>query len=269
MEKKRAIWLGVMLLVIAGGLSWEIWRTREPMYEGKPLSYWLDCYAPLNRTETSVQQADHALQAIGTNAIPTLLRMLQRKESPLKLRIVALLEKQYIFKIKSPSAFEQIVEAGSGLQALGANAKPAIPGLIQIFQGQASDESRIAAATTLGTIGRPARDAVPILVSSLTNQNDTTRSSVIGALGRIHSYPELSVPALTQCLIVNDPFYWNKTWAAESLGQFGAEARPAISALVDLSKHSDPLVRESFLQALQKIDPKSAPRFETETSANH
>ena len=106
--KKRIVGVVLALRVIAGGLSWVINRSREPMYEGKPLSYWLECYAPLNRTETSVQEADHAVQAIGTNAIPTLLRMLQKTDSPLKVRLVALLRKQHFVKIQfHPAAYYQ------------------------------------------------------------------------------------------------------------------------------------------------------------------
>jgi PBS lyase HEAT-like repeat len=233
MEKKRAIGLGVMLLVIAGGLSWEIWRTREPMYEGKPLSYWLDCYTPLNRTETSFQQAEHALQAIGTNAIPTLLRMLQKKDSPLKLRCVELLQKQHLIKVKWPLASEQIGEAMIGFSALQSDAKQAAPALIKIYNKNISEDSRTA---------------------------------VIYALQEIHSDPNLVVPVYVKALHESGMVRIN---AAFALRRLGTKATNAIPDLMALATGPDPAFRLFWVNTLEEIDPKSAAQFETETSTNH
>jgi hypothetical protein len=45
-------------------------------------------------------QANEAVSAIGTNGIPTLLRLLRAKDSNLKIRVMGLLQRQHIVKIE-------------------------------------------------------------------------------------------------------------------------------------------------------------------------
>ena len=87
MRRKWKIWLVLAVTAVALGAIW-LWPSQEPAYEGKRLSQWLDegmRLAPYDAysTNQSVRRVVvKAVQAIGTNAIPFLLREMERTESP-------------------------------------------------------------------------------------------------------------------------------------------------------------------------------------------
>src|SRR5579872_4898885 len=97
MKTCNRIVLIVLFAAILGGFAWDVLRQREPVYQGKPLSVWLEGY---ERGGWARQNADEAVRQAGTNAIPTLLRMLQEKDSPMMLKLVALARRQHFIKIK-------------------------------------------------------------------------------------------------------------------------------------------------------------------------
>ncbi len=45
MGKKRGIQLAVLVVALLGGLVWLVLRPREPVYQGQPLSAWLEQYS--------------------------------------------------------------------------------------------------------------------------------------------------------------------------------------------------------------------------------
>jgi hypothetical protein len=100
MRKRVQIALAVLLVVIAGVGVWQGLREREPVYQGKPLSSWLIAvYSTTGTPEAQEEQANAAVRQVGTNVLPTLLRMLRAKDSPLKVKLMALADKQHVIKI--------------------------------------------------------------------------------------------------------------------------------------------------------------------------
>src|SRR5260221_656677 len=87
MARRVPIILGVFL---AGALVLSLWmasRPREPIYEGRPLTSWLERHVPTSAANPPYnspvfRKADDALREIGTNAIPTLLQMIRAKDPP-------------------------------------------------------------------------------------------------------------------------------------------------------------------------------------------
>ena len=79
----------VAALALAGAI-WQAARSREPVYQGKPLSFWLEQYSGQisggafipNRTKAVREQAATAIRHIGTNAIPWLLALAAVEDSP-------------------------------------------------------------------------------------------------------------------------------------------------------------------------------------------
>src|SRR5882757_4324688 len=137
-RKTRRYLLVALLLAVLGFVSWLILsQPREPVYQGKPLSYWCEQYSAsrwLYPTNEPDKQAETAIRTIGTNAIPTLLRMLGAKDSKFKLKLVQLAQKQHFFNIKWKSALLRHSEATRGLLCLGPLAAPALPELIEIYK---------------------------------------------------------------------------------------------------------------------------------------
>ena len=78
MRKRVHVALAVLLVAIAGATAWPILRERGPVYQGKRLSHWL---ANDDGSLEAERNAQRAVVEAGTNAVPTLLRMLRHSDS--------------------------------------------------------------------------------------------------------------------------------------------------------------------------------------------
>jgi hypothetical protein len=116
---------------------------REPSYKGRTLSQWLEPdaadisgYARESYKTPERIQAEEAMRAIGTNAIPTMLAWLKVKDSRTPpIRIVVM---NWIDKIRGrPAGIYRTADwkpflAMHGFELLGTNAQSAVPALIQL-----------------------------------------------------------------------------------------------------------------------------------------
>src|SRR5215469_15532726 len=81
-------------LLVVGGLVWVIPHFFEPAYHGKSLRVWLD-EASQNGDMEALFEGDaqpdtstaNAVRAIGADGIPTLIAMVQAKETPFTKRV--------------------------------------------------------------------------------------------------------------------------------------------------------------------------------------
>ncbi len=87
MPKHRLI-LGILALGILAALVFFLTRRHEPSYNGRSLSYWVDCYGTPSGASPSSRQGPgaRAINHIGTNAIPFLLEWIQYVPPPQKQR---------------------------------------------------------------------------------------------------------------------------------------------------------------------------------------
>src|SRR6185369_11557103 len=79
----------VVLVLSAGG--------REPIYEGKPLDVWFLGYRSPDPEDR--KRAVEVTHQSGTNAIPTLLRMLRAHDSPLKRKVMGFVQRHSAYRI--------------------------------------------------------------------------------------------------------------------------------------------------------------------------
>ncbi|MDB6065659.1 MAG: repeat-containing protein [Pedosphaera sp.] len=254
MKGKRArIVLALAVVAFVGGVVWLELQPKEPVYERKGLSEWLEDY--INLPPDELEKANQAVRHIGTNAVPTLLRYLQAKDSPLTDRLFALAQKQHFIKVYHISARERQFEGALGFRGLGAKAKDAIPLLRKLYE-DATPEGRARIAWALGEIGPEAKSTIPLLLRALGDANVELRASAAHALGGIHAEPELAVPALIQCLQSQNRDL--PRIAADALGKFGADAQPAVPALVQLLNRKDSEIQMAGSRALRLIDSETA-----------
>jgi HEAT repeat protein len=212
----------------------------DPIYKGKPLSYWLGGYAPYTMGGTNApppgitrEEACEAVQNLGTNALPLLLQILREPDHPLKERLLSMAAKQHFIKIHLPTpSFIRKHRALQALSNLGTNALPAIPELMEIYERHPSLLSQQIVPGILSGIGPPAEMAIPMLIRGTSHTNAFVRQNAILALGSIHARPELVVPVLIKCL--QDPFPDAQVNAAYSLAKFGSVARQAAPDLLQL-----------------------------------
>jgi HEAT repeat protein len=250
----------LFLLLLTGVLAWRFSSDREPMFEGRPLSYWMQGYLQ-NSSEPLQLSARAAMREIGTNAIPTLLRMLQKRDSPVKLKLIAFSEKQHMFKIEHVPARLVNYEAEGAFIELGPQAKSAVPELIAIYERNITEDSMATTADVLISVDPAAKGVVTALVKSLSNPNWKIRRNALISLLCIHSEPKVVVPELIKCL--NDSHLEVREQAISGLGNYGADAVAAVPPLISLLTNQDFDIRLGAFLALQRIDSQTAARVRT------
>jgi HEAT repeat protein len=176
----------------------------DPSYQGKPIGVWLEMLRRSSELPTNCVQA---LKSMGTNVIPLLLRRVEYKDP--------------VFGLDD---FEVSMEGVSGLIALGDKAKPALPRLAELMDG---DDEDLALRAMIGTLGT-GRDAMPYLIKGLTNRFPVVRSEAANNL-------------------TSD---WNT--------QFPEERKRAVPQLLTLLKDPDENVRMAATNGLKTIDPQAA-----------
>jgi hypothetical protein len=275
MPKRVQIALAVALIILAGVSAWQGLRLREPVYQGKRLSVWLREYrSGLNIGDEDRVRAGNtaksAIRAIGTNAIPTLLNMLRKKDSFVVSKLVGLWNRHLYSSL--PNSLPNWVrypgwymnqaatlnnEAVLGFKILGADAQQAVPALITIYEQGISPDSQAATGRALNAIGPAAqRMALPSCLRAAASPNSSVRGVAIQTLYAVHVEPQVVVPALVKAL--SDTNFVNRLVAARGLGSFGTNAQQAVPALMVLLSDSNSRVRSDATNALKKIDPEAA-----------
>jgi len=187
MRKQQITWLPIVLLAVcAGETLWVLISTHEPAYRRKSLSFWIAGYIGEN-TNSSDKKADEALKAIGTNAIPSLLRILRAHDSSVDLAIIALLQRQDLIKLKHVPAAQRSYAAIRAMEALRNQPDAILPPLIQCLQDPLP-QTRENAAHALGNLalfGVNVRSAIPVLTQSCSDTNALVKSWSIWALRHI------------------------------------------------------------------------------------
>ncbi|MEI7733059.1 MAG: HEAT repeat domain-containing protein [Verrucomicrobiota bacterium] len=294
MKTTTNVWLGASaLLAFVVALVCLRSKPAEPSYQGKSLSEWVGRIPQITFLEfnlvpdSNMVQVAEALRAIGTNALPELLVMLDVDDSIVHKLIRAINRRQHYVKIPiGPEPDESRLLAMEAFTLLGAIAKPAIPQLVARLDG--SDKTYPAAAA-LASIGPDAHPqllqalrhtnsairgkvaagigwsepkgafAVPSLISMLEDQDKTVRMLAVWALGRIKSDPEKTIPALIKVLADPDT---EVAWRAiYSLGQFGTNAAPALPALQQLQTRPNliSILKSVIESAIKQISPPPPP----------
>jgi hypothetical protein len=305
--------LAMLFLGVAGLIAWQSLREREPVYQGKRLRLWLgeysECYdsdksgGPETREAQNVAEA--AVQQIGTNAIPTLLNMLRKKNSFLVSKLIPVWDRYFSriphlpASVRFPSWYQSHAvvlnqQGFMGFEILRANARQAVPALLNIYEQNISPSSQFYVSRALTAIGPDAtRTAIPSFLRCTASSNVIVRKFAVTALSQVHDEPALVVPALAKSLsdtnvnirvmaasglgvfgrevrqaiplavpvlikALRDPDVWVRVAAAGSLSDFGPEAKGAVPALLDLLKDEDEYASRHVAEALEQIDPEPA-----------
>lgn len=234
---KRALIVVCLGVVLAGGVVWWTFSSREPSWEGRTLSEWLEDVdtdwpaVPLKGVTMreflaeASRKNDAALQAvskIGREAVPQLRQMLKADNS-ISMRIEAWLRRQSYFT----------------------------------FTNLPQDIRRRKALFACGALGEVAEPALPDIISCMRDPEPNVRLIVPIILGDIGKRPDIIVPVLMQCL--SDTNSGVRGNAAAALQHLGAHAQPAVPALLKLLNDSEEYPREKATNALQTIAPNTMP----------
>jgi HEAT repeat protein len=188
MGKRVRLALTVLAVAGLGVVAWRTLRQREPVYQGERLSSWL---ADLDLESTrSPEKALQAVRAIGTNALPVLMKMVCAEDPLWKRGLIAFNARQSFIQVRISPASLVRYHAVEGYSALGPAAKNAVDALIEVMKSGAGVEVRADVASALGAIGPEARQAIPVLWKAARGQNPELRQRAVFALGNIQLWDQ-------------------------------------------------------------------------------
>ncbi|MDB6109763.1 MAG: repeat protein [Pedosphaera sp.] len=213
MRTKFRIVLPILCVAILGGIAWSALRPGEPVYQGRRLSGWLEEYAaqylippvghldqyfrpPNLHPDERVVAADvAAIRYIGSEAVPSLVGMVEAKDSPLKQSLTALIQKQPLvpFHPRTAAIYHQMAELG--FMILGPDAKAAVPALVGLLHNR-DQEIQKSAIASLYSIGPAAQAAQPALLPFLNHTNLDLQEAAIACLGNLGPAAQDAVPVL-------------------------------------------------------------------------
>jgi len=260
MGKKRLIFAATLLASVFAILTFLL-LPRDPVYQGKPLTAWLDQYNSNHLSGDTVldQQAEAALRHLGTNIIPACLKMLSSHPSSTKSNLLAHIPKSWstLFHIPSVSDYKAKVDTrrsrGSyGLIALGPDAKSAVPALIALLDDP-DDRVRYLSVFAIRCLGPVAHEALPRVIKSLNDPEFTVQDDAVAALGTIRADPEHVVPILLDFLAKNPSDQILRQDTMVALGQFGTNADSAVPVLLVCLRDPDSNMRNTATRALGDI----------------
>jgi HEAT repeats len=267
MGRRRIGWaICFAMLLVAAGAGWVAYSTREPSYGGKSLTEWLSLHSQQKVAHweqtgkfhvlgEKPDEAEIAIRKIGTNALPQLVRMVGAKDSPLKLKIWSWLRSHPAIRVPFRMAIEDRVLATWGFDALGAEAKPAVPALIRLMDDK-DEMVRRMAMKCLEDIGPAANDAVPALSRALDDPGLKMRSTALFALLAVHVPGDDVVPRLIKKLeTVRKGGSGDYLDIIAMLGDLGPEARAAVPTLVSIAHEEIGTRRMVATNALMRIEP--------------
>jgi hypothetical protein len=155
---------------------WWLLGPSEPVYEGKKLSTWIDELQALTQAEQANPRTPQvrAVRAIGTNAIPWLLKEMEMHPNgeAWRWRVKQVLKKQTLISYRLPNP-NHLMRAEVGFRALGELGERAIPAILELVGKHPDYVPR-----TLAAVGRP---AIPALQNCLTNTGLSTNT--LGSFG--------------------------------------------------------------------------------------
>ena len=271
-------------------------QLREPFYQGRPLSAWLEDVVSV-QNPLVVWRADYARRAkgeeavlqMGAHAVPPLRRLMRARDSTLRLKVVAFCARRPWLRFHFRPPADKLQYWGArGIGLLGPIGKTAVPELRTLLSSPLP-HIRASAATALGKMGYHSADAVPQLITLILDPDPNVRTATCRALGDLKRIANPAIPAIIRCLSdTNFPVFSaalaavNRIGtgptltvpplrgqlaqsnprirydAATALGGYGTQARTAVLDLLEVVLDTDNSVRDAAAWALFTIDPDTA-----------
>ena len=110
-------------------------RPREPSWHGKTLTEWLEDFHNEKYISLLHYEGEErtAIAAMGTNAVPFLIRRVEAREGTLKAKLIGVMNGQKLTRAHFKTPNENHMDAWVGFVFLGTNGLPAVPKLIKLM----------------------------------------------------------------------------------------------------------------------------------------
>jgi HEAT repeat protein len=256
-------------------------QPREPEYDGQPLS---DYLRSLTYSQVRLERsARDAIRAMGSNAVPYLIKILDARESRFKNGFNEVANRLSFIRFRFAPLEARQVQAAMACQELGPIATPAIPSLARLIDDPRLGSWAVAALAEIGPqtfplltnalysrwpatrfaavghlrLARPRERAVAPLLMALSSQEANMRCMAAESLGALGLPSPEIVAALTKCLDDPDPNV--QVIAARGLGWCGSAATGCVPKLLELYRSQEGLPdQQRIAEALVSIDPLAA-----------
>ncbi|MGH7972757.1 MAG: HEAT repeat domain-containing protein [Limisphaerales bacterium] len=241
---------------------------QEPTSSAHSLQQWVTILG-IHNNRTDYENAQRAIQYVGTNAIPLLLQWIAYDPhrpsdwppgvaygDPQQFALAN--DAVYAFRTLGPAAAPALpglsnLVAASGcaraIEAMGYIRPDSLPYLIAILTN-GTPRARGSAALALAGFGTNARPAVPALILCLTNS--VARDCAFKSLAYLNLEPKLVVPTFTN--LATDPTV--RETAIRMLGAMGENARAALPTITSALNDTNEYVRWTATNTLQNIAPE-------------
>jgi HEAT repeats len=239
-----------VVLVLIGGVAIAVVlaharRPQEPMYQGKPLSYWFD-----QVRQPGLEPAQTAIRQIGPKSVPFLLGQVRDQDASLRRVHRAIW-------LKTPTVLQRLIPKPTPVdRSLGVRIKWALRPLgstvIPELAAALHDHSlavRFVAIDVLGSMEAYADAALPVLGQALKDPYAEIRFKAVVALAQIGRNAKQAVPVLVDALNDNDKgpdggIIYVREKAANILSRMGSDAQIAIPGLKRLMQETDSYTRQ-------------------------
>ncbi|MGA9779268.1 MAG: HEAT repeat domain-containing protein [Verrucomicrobiia bacterium] len=246
---------------------------QEPVYQGKPLSAWVDKVGRIEEYNGAPEDAVAAIRAIGPKAVPFLLAWMPHPgaETPVEgapgwddvdiawwalgsegKSAIPTLARILSRPQHTMDDYSVWTESAKAISYLGPDAIVPMLTVATNMQGQREWWELLHNFENLGTNGAP---AVPALIHWANNPDYWVRDGVVSALGGIGERPDLAVPVLTNAL-EHDSNSMVRRDAADALGSFANDSEAVLPELTRMLKDPEWQVRGGALSGLGKIQNK-------------
>ncbi|MDB6109074.1 MAG: repeat protein [Pedosphaera sp.] len=247
MWRRGIIWVLVLTFLVAMAVPY-LAHWREPRYQGKRISQWLDRLNSTNMEEGETVRTEEgeALRKIGPAGLPWILRRLQSRDSRLKLKLEELAYKQSVVQFRFNYAEDARRKAVLAFRILGPEARGAVPELSEMLN---DPELSSDAGEALAGIGR---EGVPALIGGLTNLDWRVRAAVLPPLSALGTNAEPALPVIIAAL--EDTIPEVRLGAFRTLGSAGQnQPELVLPVLIEKFHSGDAAMRRYSLAALARF----------------
>ena len=277
-QKKLLIVIAFVAASLAAsvGLFFVFHRKPEPIYGGCTLSYWAERYAKAYFSQRAFvspnlgyagvdAEAEKAIRAIGTNALPFVVEWLHFEQAHSSVRLFYSLRMN---RLPQPLrdgmhelAFKELAQRRAQLayyvlQILGPQASPVAPDLLRLCRKSGEPDTAYRCFNALGALGT---NALPQLMHVVQDVNHPYRGGAVRQVEEVlqkASPASIPFPVLLQCLRDRDSSL--VALACQLIGRAGPN-QAAVPLLQTNLFSPDAAVRVAASNALFAISSTAAP----------
>jgi len=234
MQNRVKVAFAILLILIFAIAAWFLLQPREPQYQGRSLSSWLDEY---NRAGTwDVEPASTAIRAMGTNCLPFLFAHIKHNPSRLTVKLIVLASKQRFLRLPFYGTERYRSASIVALRALGPQASPLCPELLDLTKNPDAFWWANMSLLAIGT------NSIPFLELACQNTNRAGSEAVL-MIAKLKTQPP-------------PHFSWGSTKALLNgkpvLGLGYAVSSEEVAEIANMLEHPSPAVRRASADALAR-----------------